>query len=228
MPVQTIKARRLYQQIADQIGGLIRNQEFLPGERLPPERVLAQRLGVSRPSVREAMIALELAGLVEVRTGSGTYVRSTRRQESAASEDAGPGPFEWVQARKLLEGEIAAAAARTITDGQLAGLRDAVTVMEEENAQGSTAELGDRSFHVGIAEATRNTVLVAIEESIWDCLRGPLWARINRIGLTPEYRALWVRDHLAVLDRLSSHDARGARVAMHRHLTHVERALLSG
>jgi len=231
MPVQAITVRRRYQQIADQIAGLIRSQEFRPGDRLPPERVLAQRLRVSRPSVREAMIALELAGLVEVRTGSGTYVRAPALAPSApgaADDDVGPGPFEWIQARKLVEGEIAAVAARIVTDDQLAGLREAVTTMEQENAEGSTAELGDRRFHIGIAEATGNSVLVSIEEALWDQFRSPLWARINRMGLTQEHRALWVRDHIAILECLRRRDVRRARAAVHRHLVRVNRVLLEG
>jgi len=230
MPVQAISVRRLYRQIADQIASLIRNQELKPGDRLPPERELAQRLGVSRPSVREAMIALELAGFVEVRTGSGAYVRSPRQADRPPqfNDAAEPGPFEWIQARKLVEGEIAAAAARMISDDQIAGLREAVWLMEEENARGSMAELGDRQFHLGIAEATRNSVLISIEEALWDRCRGPLWMQINRIGLTQRYRALWVRDHVAILDCFSQHDARRARVAMHRHLAHVKHILLRG
>ena len=75
MPFQPIDSQRLYQKVADQIGELIRSGEFKPGHRLPPERDLSKQLGVSRPVVREAMIALELAGLIEVRTGAGTFVR---------------------------------------------------------------------------------------------------------------------------------------------------------
>src|SRR5208283_98148 len=78
MPIQSIEPRRLYRQIADQIRALIRSREFPAGARLPPERDLARQLGVSRPSVREALIALEVEGLVEVRIGSGIYVLGPR------------------------------------------------------------------------------------------------------------------------------------------------------
>jgi DNA-binding transcriptional regulator YhcF (GntR family) len=78
MPFQSIEPRRLYRQIAEQIRGLIRSGEYRPGARLPPERDLAKQLGVSRPSVREALIALEVEGLVEVRIGSGIYVHALR------------------------------------------------------------------------------------------------------------------------------------------------------
>ena len=75
MPFQPVDSRRLYEQVADQIGGLVRRGEFVAGQRLPAERDLAKMLGVSRPVVREAMIALEIAGLIEVRTGSGAFVK---------------------------------------------------------------------------------------------------------------------------------------------------------
>ena len=93
MPFQSIEPRRLYRQIADQIRSLIRSGEFAAGARLPPERDLAKQLGVSRPSVREALIALEVEGLVEVRIGSGIYVQApaTSRAGNGAHEaDGGP------------------------------------------------------------------------------------------------------------------------------------------
>src|SRR5450432_4643292 len=98
MPFQSIEPRRLYRQIADQIRTLIRSGEFPTGARLPPERDLAKQLGVSRPSVREALIALEVEGLVEVRIGSGIYVQAvgTKASGKTASDDGGAtaGPFE--------------------------------------------------------------------------------------------------------------------------------------
>ena len=109
MPLQLVEPRRLYRQIADQIAGLIAAGEFPPGSRLPAERELAAKLGVSRASVREAIISLEIGGLVEVRVGTGIFVTAKQRPE--VDRDAGPGPFELLNARKLVEGEIAALAA---------------------------------------------------------------------------------------------------------------------
>src|SRR4051812_17650638 len=112
MPLQAVENRRLYRQIADQIAGLIERGEYGTGERLPPERDLAKQLGVSRPSVREALIALEVEGYVEVRIGSGVYVLERRAAPAKArmlSQDSGP--FELIQARWLIEAECAALAA---------------------------------------------------------------------------------------------------------------------
>src|ERR1700676_3411853 len=118
MPFQAVATQRLYQQVAQQISDLIRSGELPGGERLPAERDLAKRLGVSRPTIREAMVALEIAGFVEVRTGSGVYVRAAEASETNHSADpparfdSGPGPFDLLAARLIIEPEIAGVAAR--------------------------------------------------------------------------------------------------------------------
>jgi DNA-binding FadR family transcriptional regulator len=112
MPLQTVEPKRLYQQIAGQLRVLMGSGEFPAGSRLPAERDLARQLGVSRPSVREALIALEVEGWVEVRTGSGVYVLD-RANRSRGTQIAPTewGPLELIRARRVVEGEIAALAA---------------------------------------------------------------------------------------------------------------------
>src|SRR6187431_3642856 len=131
MPFQSIEPRRLYRQIADQIRGLIRSGEFPAGARLPPERDLAKQLRVSRPSVREALIALEVEGLVEVRVGSGIYVRSHGSANGVAHAGITQqsGPFELIGARRAIEGEIAALAAKEGKRAQIAAIGDALEQM---------------------------------------------------------------------------------------------------
>src|SRR5688572_15537739 len=108
MPLQAVENRRLYRQIADQIAALIERGEYKAGQRLPPERDLAKQLGVSRPSVREALIALEVEGYVEVRVGSGVYVVGPRTEDAAEPLSTDSGPFELIRARWLIEAECAA------------------------------------------------------------------------------------------------------------------------
>src|SRR6516165_1395491 len=103
MPLQAVDSRRLYRQIADQIAALIEKGEYAAGARLPPERDLARQLGVSRPSVRAALIALEVEGYVEVRVGSGVYVRGPRDGAGHVVLSAESGPFELIRARSLVE-----------------------------------------------------------------------------------------------------------------------------
>src|SRR3954468_22998385 len=99
MPIHAVESRRLYRQIADQIAALIEKGEYGAGSRLPPESDLAKQLGVSRPSVREELIALEVEGYVEVRVGSGVYVTPERAVAAAESLPADSGPFELIRAR---------------------------------------------------------------------------------------------------------------------------------
>src|SRR5579859_3909602 len=94
MPIQIIEGRRLYRQIAAQLSALIASGEFKPGERLPPERELARQLGVSRPSVREALICLEVEGKVDVRVGAGIFVVAPQALPATSATDEGPGPYE--------------------------------------------------------------------------------------------------------------------------------------
>src|SRR3982751_1364338 len=126
MPIATVENRRLYRQIAAQLSALIASGEFAVGQRLPSERELAVQLGVSRPSLREALIALELEGLVEVRVGAGIWVTAASgRGAETPVQHEGEGPFELLRARWLIEGEVAAMAAREATDADLASIRAA-------------------------------------------------------------------------------------------------------
>src|SRR5258708_3565842 len=159
MPITRLEPQRLYRQIADQIQELIRSGEFPPGSRLPPERTLAVQLGVSRPSLREAMIALEIAGAVTVQTGSGIYVRTglpSAASVPAAIPDSGPGPFELIGARRVIESQIAGLAAELARPTDIDRLSAAIAQMVEEDRQGAVDEEADRSFHIALAEATRN------------------------------------------------------------------------
>ncbi len=134
MPIQTIESQRLYRQIAEQLSALITSGEFAIGQRLPSERELAASLGVSRPSVREALIALEIAGRVEVRVGAGIYVAAPHPIAVSDPDTEGQGPFELLRARWVIEGEVAALAARLATPEDLLAIRSAVEEMRRRRA----------------------------------------------------------------------------------------------
>src|SRR5512140_1479434 len=161
MPLQAVENRRLYRQIADQITALIERGEYSPGSRLPPERDLARQLGVSRPSVREALIALEVEGYVEVRIGSGVYVLGPR-PASAATLPADSGPFELIRARWLIESECAALAAKGATKAQVRAMEEALDQMEDERERGVVPLASDRQFHLRVAEASGNSALALV------------------------------------------------------------------
>jgi len=223
MPFQSIEPRRLYRQIAEQIRTLIRAGEFKAGGRLPPERDLARQLGVSRPSVREALIALEVEGLVEVRIGSGIYVTGVPREApQPEGEQPAAGPFELLRARYVIESECAALAAKSAKKTQVAAIEEAFDQMQAHMKQHREPPLdADRVFHLRIAEATGNGALVAVVKMLWDERTGPLYQQLEHHYDSP---ALWVAalaEHRAVVHAIAAHDADAARAAMQRHLNHA-------
>jgi DNA-binding FadR family transcriptional regulator len=236
MPFQSIEPRRLYRQIADQIRVLIRSGEFGDGSRLPPERDLARQLGVSRPSVREALIALEVEGLVEVRIGSGIYVRrgaAPAGGNGAAAADAGAGdadagPFELMRARYTIESECAALAARSAKRAQVAAIEEALAAMERDFEQENAPLDGDRLFHLRVAEATGNAALVAVVKMLWDQRAGPLYQRLEHHYDTPELWTAAMTEHRAVLKAIAERDVAGARTAMQRHLNRAYKRFSKG
>jgi GntR family uxuAB operon transcriptional repressor len=228
MPIQAVETNRLYRQIAEQLSALIASGEFAEGARLPSERDLAAQLGVSRPSVREALIALEVAGKVDVRVGAGIFVAPRRPNAVADPTSEGQGPFELLRARWLVEGEIAMEAARKAAPEDLEAVRGAVAEMQQRQHQKRDADAADRAFHLGIAKATHNSALVSVAGNLWDQGRGAIWKRMEHHFQTPELRAAALRDHRAILDALETRDGRGARAAMRRHLERVDREFNRG
>ena len=229
MPIATVETRRLYQQIAAQLSALIASGEFAVGQRLPSERELASQLGVSRPSLREALIALELEGLVEVRVGAGIWVTAASgRTPASPGQQEGEGPFELLRARWLIEGEIAAMAAREATTTDLASIRAALTEMERLEKKQQDFSASDREFHLRIAASTRNGVLQAVVEDLWDRGRGAMWRLMEQHFQTPALQAASVADHRAILQALAAHDPREARNAMRAHLKRVDSEFARG
>ena len=159
--------RKLYQQAAATIAAAIQRGEYRPGQRIPSERELAEEHGVSRPTIREALIALEVIGLVRSRHGSGISVAHDP-PASAAPLGLYIGAFELTEARRLFEGETAALAALSITDAELDRLAALIEEMERENQANVAGERADREFHLGIARATGNSAIVGVIESLWD------------------------------------------------------------
>ena len=225
MPLQAVESQRLYRQIAEQLRGLITAGEFASGSRLPAERDLARQLGVSRPSVREALIALEVEGWVEVRVGSGVYIRPQGQGNGHAragnGHAAGPaewGPLELMRARELVEGEVAALAARHARKAQVAAMAGALERMQEDADAGVVPREGDELFHEAIAQACGNEVLRDTVVGYWQARSGPLFARMSdHFENPPSWTAAMV-EHRAVLDAIRDHDAQAARAAMHHHL----------
>ena len=228
MPFQSIEPRRLYRQIADQIRSLIRSGEYAAGSRLPPERDLARQLGVSRPSVREALIALEVEGLVEVRIGSGIYVRAPGEDAKAAAPDAPAGPYELLRARYVIESECAALAAKAAKRTQVQAIEAALDEMDQEMGTGHQPLAGDRLFHLRIAEATGNGALVHVIKLLWDERTGPLYQQLEHHYDSPGLWRAAMNEHRAVLKSIAARDPEAARSAMQRHLDQAYKRFSKG
>ena len=221
MPLQAVEPQRLDRQIADQLRTLIQSGEFVAGSRLPAERDLAKQLGVSRPSVREALIALEVEGWVEVRTGSGVYVLDRTQHTQSAEKTIATtewGPLELIRARRVVEGEMAAIAALQAKRKHLDAMRQALADMTRDASAGVLPLEGDRAFHSAIVESTGNVVLVETVHSFWDSRRGPLFTRLGGYFETVQSWRSAIAEHTTILDAIAAHDGPAARAAMHTHM----------
>ena len=221
LPLQTLEPKRLYRQIAEQLRALIAKGEFAAGARLPAERDLARQLGVSRPSVREALIALEVEGWVEVRTGSGVYVqgRPQRARRARPRTSAEWGPLELMRARRVVEGEIAALAAAHGRRKDVQAMSRAIEGMREQADRDAMPLEDDRAFHLAVVDACGNAVLSETVQGFWDSRRGPIFSRLG--GYFETVQVVARRDRRARGDaatRSRAHDAAAARAAMHAHL----------
>ena len=220
-----IKRRRLYQDIVGQIQGFIKEGILKPGDRLPSERELAERLQVSRSSLREAIRALELQGLVVSRPGAGTFI-STESLDSLISiiaaslteeRDALNDIFE---VRHLLEPQIAALAAERATPEDIQRAIEALEEQERQVARGETGVEGDTAFHFAMAQATQNWALVKVVSTIADILRQSRDQSLQ----TPGRPQRSLASHRQILDVVRRNDAEGAREAMQHHISQVEPA----
>lgn len=219
--------RRLYAHIAGKLAKSIAEGQYEVGQRLPSERELAQTFQVSRPTVREAIIALELDELVEVRMGSGVYVVN-RHPPTGAESVKDIGPFELLEGRRAIEGEACALAALRIDDAQLAELSALIEEMRSDNLDNEIvlSENADRRFHELIATATQNSAIIAAVQMLWDVRsRSPqthmMDDKMRARGIKPS-----IEEHTLIVRALRRRDPEAARAAMHKHLTRVIEGLL--
>jgi len=235
MPFQAVATQRLYEQVAGQVTDLVARGEFKPGDRLPPERDLAKLLGVSRPTVREAMIALEIAGLVEVRVGAGAFIteKATNGANHRLFEGVGSSPLELIAARRTIEPEVAALAAQLATVEEIAAIAETVAMIAA--AQDTPAHrAADHKFHVRIGHASHNNILTTIVDECWAEMYSPMFERMGAItGLivsrcSPQKRDVTVAEHEAVYRAIAARDPAAARAAMDAHLVGVEAILVGG
>lgn len=216
---------RLYQNLAVQIVAELIAGKYPVGSRLPAERELAQIYGVSRPTVREAIIAMEVHGFVEVRIGSGAYVIKIPGEEHQ-EEARGLSAFEVTEARLVIEGEAAALAAELAGESEIAELDRLVIAIAAENLDPAGSDRADRAFHMAVSRATRNGALLSAVENLWDLRESsPEAALLHAKARTANIKPV-VEEHKAIVDAIRARSPDAARAAMRSHLMSVLDALL--
>ncbi len=191
---------RRYQQIARSLAGRIERGDFREGERLPAERDLSREMDVSRTTLREALIALELMNYVEIRTGSGIYVLPASARDTPATPlpENEPGPLEVLELRRVIEGTLAAAAAERGSDAALAEITATATAMRAAIDDLPEFDRLDRVFHLQIARASGNSLGPGLVDWLWAFRGGAMWRK--RYGQTRhrDNRLITVEDHARI------------------------------
>ena len=213
-----MQSRRLFWDIVEKVESLIDSGQYPPGSRLPPERLLAEQFDVSRPTIREAIIALEVRHRVEVKTSSGVYVIEKPEEATNQLEVSA---FELTQARALVEGEAAALAASSITPDELKRLHESLVAMEK----GIDTDKADREFHSIISVATRNNAILYAVQNFWHL-------RENKRNIKEAYSNVCssnankrIDEHREIYNALKAGDSDAARMAMHEHFNRLINAL---
>ena len=228
MPFQKITSEKLASAVVRQIEGLVLRGVLRPGERLPPERDLAERLGVSRPSLREALAELQARSLLVTRVGSGVFVAETLGNAFspaltrlfASHDDA---LVDFIAFRRDVEGIAAARAARRGSETDLALIRTIFAKMEaaHRNADPAVEAELDAEFHMSIVEASHNVVMLHVMRSMMDLLREGVFHNRTVMFRQRTTRAALLDQHRAVAVAIQARDADGARAAVEAHLGYV-------
>jgi DNA-binding FadR family transcriptional regulator len=225
---------RLYRQIVVLLGEKIEQGVFPIGTLLPAERDLAQQLGVSRTTVREALIALEEAGKVSIRVGRGAQIleatpRPTESDRVADVADADVGPIQLMQARLHIEPWTAELAASSRGDANLTRMRQAMTLQASaESSASAQYRDGDMQFHVEIARASGNAAFAVIVGALWAYRSKPLFGKFEELLVGPDRPAKTIEEHRMIYQAIADRDGAAARRAMRRHLNAVIRDFSRG
>lgn len=230
--MNTIKDQRLFYKIAEDIQKKIQAKEYQIGERLPAEGKLAKQYDVSRAVMREAILSLEIKGYVEARVGAGVYVIHDYPYNTHSDNiNADAGPFEIMQARQLIESEVAALAAIRITPKDLKNIKDILDsdakITDTERNQLEHFEI-DKAFHLALAEASNNNTLYLIVKNLWELrAQNALWEKLNEhLAFT---RSDWEearKNHEEIYKALMQKSPKKAKEAMSNHLQNIRNLLL--
>lgn len=235
MDFRKIEPKKLYLQIAEQIMERIGDGRLPLGSKLPSERDMAAQMGVSRPSIREALIALELLGVVEIRIGQGTFVVGKPASLKTLGFSKMVLPFDLLEARSAIESNVAVLVARKWQDGTIDERAFKKTYKITEQMKRILTD-DDRveefyglglGFHKALAEAGNNEVLSKVVGSLVEATNHPLWALINKKILEDRgAREDQIREHEVVLDAIQRGDGETASRAMRHHIEELAELVL--
>lgn len=218
-----IRPKKISEEIVSQIKLLISDGQLKPGERVPSERELAALLGVSRPSVREAIMVLEAMGLVESRQGGGTFVRSltetTLADPLTSMVEKNPKMLhDLAEVRMGLETWSAYLAAQRATDQEIDLMRQLVAEMESQAASGGWDAEVDTRFHYAITTATHNTIQLHVLNTIHGLFHTTIMVALTEFYRKEGYIKLLLQHHKSILEKIAARDPEGARRSMSEHL----------
>jgi GntR family transcriptional repressor for pyruvate dehydrogenase complex len=218
--------------IVEQIRDLIKEGRLKPGDKLPPEQILAEKFGTSRPSVREALSALEILGITESRGGKGNFIKDnpdTPLYEQGFRElEEEESPFEILEARKAVETEIVGLAAKKATKEDIVSIRESLDKMKSAMTNIPGIMEFDREFHINIAKAAHNSLLFSMMTYLADLLKEKLWINLKEKSWSiPGRPQKYFEEHTEIFCAIKNKDSEDARKRMYDHLAGVEKDLLS-
>jgi GntR family transcriptional repressor for pyruvate dehydrogenase complex len=227
-----VQTKKVYMKIVEQVRDLIKEGRLKPGDKLPPEQILAEEFGTSRPSVREALSALEILGITESRGGKGNFIKDNFNfplyEQKFRELEEEESPFELLEARKVLETEIAGLAAKKATEEEIAVIQGSLNKMKDAMTNIPEIMEFDREFHINIAKAAHNNLLFSMMIYLTDLSKEKLWINLKEKSWSiPGHTQKYFEEHNEILKAIKNKDSKGARNRMYDHLAGVERDLLN-
>ena len=227
-----VKTKKVYMKIVEQVRDLIKEGRLKPGDKLPPEQVLAEEFGTSRPSVREALSALEILGITESRGGKGNFIKDNLNfplyEQKFRELEEEESPFELLEARKVVETEIVGLTAKKATEEEIAAIQESLDKMKSAVTNISEIMEFDREFHINVARAAHNSLLFSMMIYLADLLKEKLWINLKEKSWSiPGRPQKYFEEHNEILNAIKNKDSKRARNRMYDHLAGVERDLLN-
>jgi len=227
-----VKTKKVYMKIVEQIQDLIKEGKLKPGDKLPPEQILSKEFGTSRPSVREALSALEILGITESRGGKGNFIRNNLGfplyEQIFKELEEEESPFEILEARKAVETEIVGLSTKKATKEEIDAIKESLNKMKENMTDIPKIMKIDREFHINIARAAHNNLLFSMMIYLADLLNEKLWIKMKEKSWNiPGCPQKYLEEHIEIFNAIKNKDSKDARKRMYDHLAGVEKDLLS-